>query len=339
MLTDSFGRFHDYLRISLTDRCNLRCSYCMPDDLPKGFFANAPRMTAGEINSIASVFVKMGVKKIRLTGGEPLLRKDFREIINLLSKFPVELAVTTNGVYLDEFLNDFKKAGIKSVNVSLDTLNKEKFFSITKRDFFNRVHNNIHLLLMNDFHVKVNVVLMRNIHTAGTGSLSNGVNDDEILNFIAWTKNLPVHLRFIEFMPFNGNKWGKEKTISMEDVLEKIKIYHEVIKLKDKLQDTTKKYCIPGHAGSFAFISTISKPFCEGCNRIRLTSDGKLRNCLFAKSETDLLTPLRNGEDIAQLIESSVYKKEFMQGGRSDLDTVNAEREYPSTRCMVSIGG
>lgn len=327
MLTDSFNRVHDYLRISLTDRCNLRCSYCMPDDLPKGFFANAPRMTADEINSIASVFVKMGVKKIRLTGGEPLLRKDFREIINLLSVHPVELAVTTNGVYLDEYLDDFKNARVKSVNASLDTLNREKFLSITKRDYFNRVFDNIHLLVMNDFHVKVNVVLMRN------------VNDDEILSFIAWTKNFPIHIRFIEFMPFNGNQWDKEKIVSQEEALEKIRACYEVIKLKDKLQDTTKKYCISGHSGTFAFISTISKPFCEGCNRIRLTSDGKLRNCLFAKSETDILTPLRKGEDIAPLITSSVYKKEFMQGGRSDLDTVNAEREYSSTRCMVSIGG
>lgn len=327
MLTDSFGRVHDYLRISLTDRCNLRCSYCMPDDLPKGFFANSPRMTAGEINSIASVFVKRGVKKIRLTGGEPLLRKDFRDIIKLLSKHPVELAITTNGVYLDEFLDDFKKAHIKSVNVSLDTLSKEKFLSITKRDFFNRVFNNINLLLKNDFQVKVNVVLMRT------------VNDDELLNFIAWTKKNSVQIRFIEFMPFNGNQWGKEKIVPLEEALEKIKTYHEVIKLDDKLQDTTKKYCISGYEGTFAFISTISKPFCEGCNRIRLTSDGKLRNCLFAKSETDLLTPLRKGENIVPLIESSVYTKELMQGGRTDLDTVSAEREYSSTRCMVSIGG
>jgi cyclic pyranopterin phosphate synthase len=299
----------------------------MPDDLPKGFFANVPKMTAEEINSIASVLVKLGIKKIRLTGGEPLLRKDFKEIIHRLSFLPAELAITTNGVFIDEYIDEMKNARIKSVNVSLDTLNKEKFSSITKRDSFNRVHDNIHLLLMNYFHVKVNVVLMRN------------VNDDEILHFIAWAKNLPIHIRFIEFMPFNGNQWEKGKIVSQKEVLEKIKACYEVIKLKDKFEDTTKKYCISGYAGTFAFISTISKPFCEGCNRIRLTSDGKLRNCLFAKHETDLLTPLRKGEDLVSMIESSVYKKEAMQGGRTDLDTVNIEREYTSTRCMVSIGG
>lgn len=327
MLTDSFGRVHDYLRISLTDRCNLRCSYCTPGDLPKGFFANVPKMSAEEIDHLASVFVKLGIKKIRLTGGEPLLRKDFHDIINLLSKHPIELAVTTNGIYMDEFLDDFKKAGIKSVNVSLDTLSKEKFISITKRDYFNRTMDNINLLLANNFHVKVNVVLMR------------GMNDDEILDFIAWSKNLSIHLRFIEFMPFIGNRYEKGKTVSHDEVLEKIKSSYQVIKLNDSINDTAKKYCIPGHESTFAFISTISQPFCEGCNRIRLTSDGKLRNCLFAQSETDLLKPLRNGENITSLIEATIYKKEQIRGGHADVDAMTSDSLNPSARAMVRIGG
>jgi len=299
----------------------------MPDDLPKGFFANAPKMSAEEIENISAVFINLGVKKIRLTGGEPLLRKDFKEIIHRLSSHPAELAITTNGVFIDEYIDALINAKVKSVNVSLDTLSKGKFFSITKRDFFHRVMDNIHLLLKNNFHVKVNVVLMK------------GMNADEILDFIALTENLPLHIRFIEFMPFRGNRWDKGKMISMSESLEKIRTRYNVVKLNDKIQDTAKKYCIPDHAGTFAFISTISNPFCEGCNRIRLTSDGKLRNCLFAKSEIDILTQFRNGEDITQLIRSSVCKKEFMQGGREDLNSIDSELEYPSTRCMVSIGG
>lgn len=328
MLTDKFHRIHNYLRISLTDKCNLRCSYCMPYDLPKGFFASAPKMSAEEIYRIASVFVKLGVKRIRFTGGEPLIRRDFHDILQKFSQFPVELNITTNGVFVDEYIEDFKKAGIKSVNVSLDTFSKEKFFNITKRDIFDRVMNNIHLLLLKDFHVKINVVLVRNM------------NDDELLDFIAWTRHTPVHVRFIEFMPFNGNRWEEEKIVPLDEAIEKIKSCYEVVKLKDELHDTTKKYHIPGHAGTFAFISTVSKPFCEGCNRIRLTADGKLRNCLFAKTETDLLTPLRKGEDLAALIESTIYKKEFMRGGNNDF-TLASSTSQPQefSRCMVSIGG
>ncbi len=327
MLTDRFGRTHDYLRISLTDKCNLRCSYCMPYDLPKGFYANAPKMSAVEIDSIVSVFVKLGIKKVRLTGGEPLIRRDFRDIIHLLSKYPVELVVTTNGIYLDEFIDDFKKNGIRSVNVSLDTLSKSKFFEITKRDYFDRIMKNIHLLLVNDFQVKVNIVLMKNI------------NDNEILDFVAWTKDIPLHLRFIEFMPFNGNRWEKEKIVVQDEALEKIKECYKVIKLKDELQDTAKKYKISEHAGTFAFISTVSQPFCSGCNRIRLTSDGKLRNCLFSQSEIEILGPLRKGENIIPLIQNSVKRKELMLGGQRDFDAVVPGLESDTERAMVSIGG
>ena len=268
MLTDRFNRIHDYLRISLTEKCNLRCTYCNPNDLPKGVFANAPRMTADEIDEIVSVFVKSGVKKIRLTGGEPLVRKDAGEIIRRLSKYPVQLAITTNGVFVDEFIETFKEAGLKSVNVSLDSLVREKYFSITRRDFFDRVMNNINLLLTHDFHVKVNVVMMKNL------------NDSEILDFIEWTKELPVHVRFIEFMPFVGNKWSSEKVFSHQQILDIISSKYRFIKLLNEKNDTSKKYFIPKHKGSFAIISTMSDPFCNGCNRMRLTADGKMYNFL-----------------------------------------------------------
>lgn len=183
MLKDTYNRTHDYLRISLIDKCNLRCMYCNPVDLPKSFFEKMPRMTAEEIDQVVSVFVKLGVKKIRLTGGEPLVRKDVKEIIHRLSKYPVELAITTNGVFVHEQIDVFKEAGLKSVNVSLDSLSKKNYALITQRDKFDTVMRNIHLLLKNDFHVKVNVVVIKD------------VNDSEISDFINWSRI--HHWRFV----------------------------------------------------------------------------------------------------------------------------------------------
>ncbi len=327
MIKDDFGRLHDYLRISLTDKCNLRCAYCNPDDLPKGHFANAPRMTADEIDSIVSVFVKAGVKKIRLTGGEPLVRNNAKEIIERLGKYPVELAITTNGIFVNEFIETFKQAGLNSVNVSLDTLKKEKYFAITKRDEFTRVMNNIELLLENDFRVKINVVVMENF------------NVNEILDFIQWTKDFPVHLRFIEFMPFTGNKWSYDKVFSHTEILNVISTKYSFIKVLDNKNDTAKKYAIPNHKGTFAVISTMSEPFCMGCNRMRLTSDGKMRNCLFAKTEIDLLTTLREGKDIEPLIYQCVKDKYLMLGGNNEDKNWGISHTESELRSMTSIGG
>ncbi len=276
MLTDKFDRIHDYLRISLTDKCNLRCSYCNPVDLPKGYFTGLPRMTAEEIDQIVSVFVKEGVKKIRLTGGEPLVRKDAQEIIERISKYPVKLAISTNGVLIDKYIDIFHRAGIRSVNVSLDSLKREKFFAITKRDEFNRILNNIYLLLRHDFHVKINVVVMK------------GMNDNELNDFVTWTKDFPLHVRFIEFMPFAGNEWSREKVFAYHQMLDQISTQYEFMKLHDSKHDTDKKYSVPGHQGSFAVISTMSQPFCGGCNRMRLTTDGKMKNCLSQKAKNFL---------------------------------------------------
>lgn len=319
MLTDNFGRTHTYLRISLTDKCNLRCMYCMPYDLPRGTFANAVRMTAEEIDKFASLFVELGIKKIRLTGGEPLIRKDAREIFQLLSKYPVKLAITTNGILVDEYIDAFKEAGIKSVNVSLDSLNSEKSAFVTKRGFHQKIVSNILLLLKNNFRVKVNVVVMK------------GVNDNEIIDFVAWTKDLPVELRFIEFMPFAGNQWKRENVILHKQILDLISTKFSVIKLEDEQHNTAKRYKVKNHQGSFAVISTVSEPFCENCNRIRLTADGKLKNCLFSNREVDLLTPFRQGEDVVPLIFSCIKNKFAERGGQNFEDIEN--------RSMVEIGG
>lgn len=327
MLTDQFNRIHDYLRISLTDKCNLRCAYCNPVDLPKGYFKGLPRMTAEEIDQIVSVFVKEGVKKIRLTGGEPLVRKDAQEIIERLSRYPVELAISSNGVLVDKYIDIFRHAGIKSVNVSLDSLTREKFFAITKRDEFNRILDNIYLLLRHDFHVKINVVVMK------------GVNEKELNNFVAWTRHLPLHVRFIEFMPFAGNEWRKEKVFSYQEMLDEIATQYEFLKLNDAKHDTDKKYFIPGFDGTFAVISTMTQPFCSGCNRMRLTTDGKMKNCLFSKSEMDILGTLRKGMDIAPLIKQCVWMKEEKLGGQIKNINENLDTSKINNRSMIHIGG
>ncbi|MFP5039355.1 GTP 3',8-cyclase MoaA [Parasediminibacterium sp. JCM 36343] len=326
MLHDTFGRQHTYLRISLTDRCNLRCLYCMPEDY-NSFAPPAQLMQAHEIESIAKTFVSLGVTKIRLTGGEPLVRKDAAAIIDALEALPVELTFTTNGIRLHEFLPQMQATNIRSVNISLDTLQKDKFLFITKRDYFQKVMDNIVLLANLGVHIKVNVVVM------------SGINDEEINDFIAWTKYLPVHVRFIEFMPFSGNSWESKKVIGWQQILDTIETKYSFIKLKDAEHDTAKKYMVPGFAGTFAVISTITSPFCSTCNRMRLTADGKMKNCLFSTGETDLLTALRGGQDIVPLIKESIFQKAKERGGQfanaiEAIDAVNMQN-----RTMIAIGG
>ncbi|MCF8429904.1 MAG: GTP 3',8-cyclase MoaA [Bacteroidia bacterium] len=327
MIIDQYNRNHDYLRISLTDKCNLRCEYCTAEFLPKGTFTNSKYMSAAEIDSIAAVFIKNGVNKIRLTGGEPLVRKDAKEIIEKLSKYPIKLTITTNGVFVNDFIETFKNAGINSVNVSLDTLVKEKYLSITKRDEFDKVMRNIDLLLANNFHVKINVVAIKNF------------NHHEILNFIEWTKDKPLHIRFIEFMPFSGNEWSKDKVFTHEQILNVISSKYNFIKLTNEKNDTAKKYFIPNYKGTFAVISTMSEPFCSGCNRMRLTAEGKMYNCLFGKQETDILGAFRLGKDIEPLIYQSVKSKKEMLGGNNENKNWGKENTETREISMIGLGG
>ena len=322
MLTDRHNRIHDYLRISLTDVCNLRCTYCMPDH--PVFSAKEKLMNAKEIISIAETFVKLGVRKIRLTGGEPLVRGDFKEIILELAGLRQhgleDINMTTNGIFVHEYIDEFKAAGIRSLNVSLDTMMPDRFAKITKREHFHRVMSNIHLLMDSNFHVKVNMVVM------------NGVNDDEIFDFINWTRDYPVHVRFIEFMPFRDNHWQNQKLLTSKELLSRAESNFEVVPLENKKHDTSKKFKVLGYEGTFAFISTMSEPFCGDCNRLRLTADGKMKNCLFSKGEMDLLTALRKGDSILDLIHSSLSAKEKQWGGQELFGQTE-------NRTMVSIGG
>lgn len=298
----------------------------MPEE--EYIFTPASRlMQVNEIVQLAKIFVDQGVDKIRLTGGEPLVRKDAAEIILALSKLPVTLTLTTNGTRIHEFIEVLLQANIHSLNISLDTLQAEKFNLITRRDQFDLVKNNIQLLIDKKFHVKVNVVVMK------------GLNDNEINDFIGWTKETPIHIRFIEFMPFSGNHWTSNKVMTMGEILDLIATKFIIEKLENVKHDTAKKFQVKGHAGTFAIISTMSENFCGECNRMRLTADGKMKNCLFSKGEIDLLGALRKGDAVEPLIHQSIASKAKELGGQFTPDFELIHAETIDNRSMITIGG
>ena len=328
-MQDNHGRAHNYLRISITEHCNLRCTYCMPAE----GIALTPRahlMTAEEIVTIAQTFVKLGVTKIRLTGGEPLVRKDAKNIIEQLGKLGVELTLTTNGILVHEFIDTFKEAGVTTLNVSIDSLKKDKFNQITRRNYFEKVIENLKLLEVNDFKVKLNVVIIK------------GFNDNEIIDFIEMTKDRNIQIRFIEFMPFDGNQWNKEKLVSYAEILSQVNAFYSeemVSRLQDRPNDTSKNHKIEGYQGSFSVISSVTNPFCSTCNRIRLTADGKLKNCLFSNTETSLLDTLRAGDSIEPLIFQNIKSKFAMRGGMDDDAKFQNPLLFSQNRSMIKIGG
>ena len=329
ILTDSFNRAHTYLRISLIERCNLRCTYCMPE---QGIPLN-PRshiMTYEEIYTIASCFVKNGVTKIRLTGGEPFIRKDIAVILEKLASLNIELSITTNAILVDRFINTLKENGIRNINASLDSLDPQKFNLITRRNEFKKVFENIHLLVKEGFNVKLNVVLIK------------GFNEDEIIDFVELTKQLPIVVRFIEFMPFNGNKWDISKLVPYASIMDCVfEAYskNNIARLDDAPNDTSKNYKVTSYKGSFAVISTVTNPFCDSCNRIRLTADGKLKNCLFSAEENDLLTQLRKGGDIEGVIQKSIQVKKKIRGGMNTIEKLKEPKLHSQNRSMITIGG
>ncbi|WP_308992284.1 GTP 3',8-cyclase MoaA [Mariniflexile litorale] len=329
ILQDLHGRNHAYLRISLIERCNLRCSYCMPEEgvplAPKSHL-----MTYEEIYEIAKTFVKHGVTKIRLTGGEPLVRKDIPVILEKLATLPVELSITSNAVIIDKFIDVLKEHGVNKINLSLDSLDREKFKYITRRDQFDIVYKNMLLLIEEGFNVKVNVVLIKDF------------NENEIIDFINLTKDLPIVVRFIEFMPFDGNKWDMGKMVSYAEVMTYVNASfskENIQRLQDAPNDTSKNYKISGYKGSFAVISSVTNPFCDSCNRLRLTANGQLKNCLFSSTESDLLTTLRSGNSIEPVIRKAVQAKLKVRGGMDTLEKLQEPKLHNNNRSMITIGG
>lgn len=329
ILQDTHDRDHTYLRISLIERCNLRCTYCMPEDGVK-LSPKSHLMTYEEIYDIAKTFVENGVTKIRLTGGEPLIRKDIPIILEKLATLPVELSISSNAVIIDKFIDVLKANWVNKINVSLDSLDEGKFKHITRRHEFKKVYNNILLLVKEGFEVKVNAVLMKDF------------NDNEIIDFIHFTKDLPISVRFIEFMPFDGNKWDMGKMVSYAEVMKYVNDFFpedRVERLQDAPNDTSKNYKIKGYKGSFAIISSVTNPFCDSCNRLRLTANGQLKNCLFSSGESDLLTTLRSGKSIEPIIQKAVKAKLKVRGGMDTLKKLQEPKLHNNNRSMITIGG
>ncbi|KAK3186491.1 hypothetical protein K4F52_004792 [Lecanicillium sp. MT-2017a] len=297
-LTDTFHRQHDYLRISVTERCNLRCVYCMPEEgVPLS--PNRELLTTPEIVMLSSVFVSQGVTKIRLTGGEPTVRRDILPLMHQIGSLRAhglkELCLTTNGISLHRKLDSMVEAGLTGVNLSLDTLDPWQFQIMTRRKGFDAVQKSISRILeMNKVgagvKLKINCVVMR------------GVNDREILPFVEMTKDQDIEVRFIEYMPFDGNKWNKGKMYSYSEMLDLIREkYPTLQKVQDHKNDTSKTWHIPGFAGRLGFITSMTHNFCGTCNRLRITGDGNIKVCLFGNAEVslrDILRKSNNGDPI-----------------------------------------
>ncbi|EPE30033.1 Radical SAM enzyme [Glarea lozoyensis ATCC 20868] len=295
-LTDTYDRQHNYLRISLTEKCNLRCLYCMPEE---GVPQSPPRelLTTPEIYLLSSVFVREGVTKIRLTGGEPTIRKDILPLMHQIGSLRThglkELCITTNGISLHRKLDSMAEAGLTGVNLSLDTLDPWQFQIMTRRKGFEAVMKSINRILeMNKLgagiKLKINCVVMR------------GMNEREILPFVELGREQDLEVRFIEYMPFDGNKWSKGKMLGYKEMLDMIRVkYPSLRKVQDHKNDTSKTYEIPGFVGRMGFITSMTHNFCGSCNRLRITNDGNLKVCLFGNAEVSLRDIIRktNGGD------------------------------------------
>ncbi|XP_017756293.1 PREDICTED: molybdenum cofactor biosynthesis protein 1 [Eufriesea mexicana] len=325
-LTDSFGRYHTYLRISITERCNLRCLYCMPAEGVK-LTKNDGILKTDEIIKIADLFVSEGVDKIRLTGGEPTVRKDIIDIIAGMKQLPglKQVAITTNGLTLTRQLPSLQRAGLDAINISLDTLRQDRFEQLTRRKGWSRVMAAIDLAIQLDYNpVKVNCVIMK------------GFNDDEIIDFVNLTKNHPIDIRFIEYMPFQGNKWNENKMVPFKEMKKLIRnTYPNLQRLPNKYNDTSKAYFVPGFTGQIGFITSMSDHFCSSCNRLRITADGNLKVCLFeGKGEVSLRDALRSGASndvLKEMIGTAVRRKKKQHAGMFNLS-------HMENRPMILIG-
>jgi len=301
-LSDHYGRTIDYLRISITDKCNLKCIYCMPEKGLKNF-AQSDILTNDEIIRIVRVASKYGVRKVRLTGGEPLLRNDIAQLISGIKSAGIQdLSITTNGQRLAGMAQELKDAGLDRVNISLDTLIADRYREITRGGELERVWEAIAEAERAGLSpVKINMVPVR------------GVNDDEVGRFAALTLHKDVHIRFIEFMPIGNNgAWKPDAYLSKDEIMERVASAGKLVKLPFKGGGPSRNYRIEGAQGMIGFISAISDCFCGSCNRLRLTAIGKLRPCLFSEITVDIKTPLRSGvsdDELEALYRSAVLSK------------------------------
>ena len=300
-LIDTFGRVHRDLRISVTDRCNFRCTYCMPEEGMQ-WLPREDILTFEEIERLARLLVERhGIESIRLTGGEPTVRAHLPVLVEKLAKLPVDLALTTNGATLRLVAHDLAAAGLTRINVSLDTFDRDRFREITRRDELHKVLDGIDAALEAGLRpVKVNAVMMR------------GVNDDELLDFARFGRDKGVVVRFIEFMPLDADQtWSNGAVVTAAEIVERIGSVYPLEPLAPSSAPAAR-YRYRDGAGEIGIVASVTQAFCGTCDRVRLTAEGKFRNCLFALDEYDVRTLLRNGasdDDISACFENAVHAK------------------------------
>jgi molybdenum cofactor biosynthesis protein A len=329
LLIDNHGRTINYLRLAVTDRCNLRCFYCMPED-GLNWLSRKELMSYDEMLRICGLLVSMGIQKIRITGGEPFVRKDIMQLLTALAGLDGldELTITTNGVLTSPHVAQLKNIGVKSVNLSLDTLDASRFFTITRRDEFSAVMDTFYELLKQDIEVKINAVVM------------DGKNTQDIIPLVELTKELPVSVRFIEEMPFNGDGEIHETPLSWDHIriLEEIKsTYPSIQKIDDPAYSTAYNYNIPGHIGTVGIIAAYSRTFCGTCNRIRITPQGTLKNCLYDDGVLNIKDLLRSGKNDDTIKESLLNT--FNNRGKDGWEAERLVAHNGMHESMAAIGG
>jgi cyclic pyranopterin phosphate synthase len=326
-LFDGHGRRIGDLRVSVTDRCNFRCQYCMPaEGLP--WLERSDILTFEEVERLVGLFVSMGVGDVRLTGGEPLVRRDFPRLVAMLSKIHDlnDLSVTTNGYLLERDAAALVEAGVDRVNVSIDSLQRDKFFEMTRRDALPQVLRGLDALAAHpEVHpIKVNAVAMR------------GFTEDEALRFADFARSTAFQVRFIEFMPLDADHaWKPDSVLTGDELRALIHAAYPLEELPREPSATARVFRFTDGQGEIGFINPVSEPFCADCNRVRLTAEGKLRTCLFSLHETDLRGPLRSGasdQELETLIRDSVWRKELKHH-------VGEQGFRQPARSMSAIGG
>jgi GTP 3',8-cyclase len=324
-LVDGHGRRIGDLRVSVTDRCNFRCQYCMPaEGLP--WLERDDVLHFEEIERLVGLLAAMGVTDVRLTGGEPLVRRDFPQLVGMLAPLVEDLSITTNGYLLERDAEALVRAGATRFNVSIDSLQRDRFFEMTRRDALPRVLRGLEVLAsFPEAHpIKVNAVAMR------------GFTEDEVLPFAHFAREHPYEVRFIEFMPLDADHaWTPDSVLSGEEIRAIIERQWALEPVEREPHATARVYRFADGRGAIGFINPVSEPFCGDCNRIRLTADGRLRTCLFSLNETDLRRPLRAGADDAeleQIVRDAVWRKELKHH-------VNEPGFVQPVRTMSAIGG
>jgi cyclic pyranopterin phosphate synthase len=326
-LVDTFGRVHDNLRIGVTDRCNIRCFYCMPEDGIQ-FRPRQEILSFEEISRVARICAGLGIRKLRITGGEPLVRKDLPHLIQMLAEIPDvrDIALTTNAVLLKDLARPLREAGLHRLNIHLDTLDRKRFQRITRRDDLARVLEGIDAAQEACFPIKLNAVAVK------------GLAEDDIVPLVRFGRERGIEVRFIEFMPLDSQGlWNRRDVLSAEEILSLLR--REIGPLDLVPQQTAgapaQEYRFRDGIGHVGVIASVTQPFCANCNRVRLTADGKLRYCLFAADETDLRPILRSGQPDDAVI--SAVRETVRQKWRGH--GINSPAFVAPPRPMYAIGG